>query len=141
MIENLFSSIVVSFYTQANSDWKMVKSEQWFQPAPYYDGLQNTTVLVDEKNRVHYDTKSSIFFEFEYERNSTMLVNSWLIPFIVLMFVSNFVFLIVDSGKISVNHLNALNYHTRPAWFPDHHGAVNHDSYKYGQYLASKCVQ
>ena len=46
MIENLFSSIVVSFYTQANSDWKMVKSEQWFQPAPYYDGLQNTTVLV-----------------------------------------------------------------------------------------------
>ena len=98
MIENLFS-IVVSFYTQPISDWKLLRSEQWWYPAPYYDGLQDTTMLVDEKSQATYDIKSSMFFEFEFERKSTMLVNSWLIPFIVLMLASNFVFLITESGK------------------------------------------
>ena len=39
-----------------------------------------------------------IIWEFEFQRNAQSLINSWLLPFIILMFASNLVFVISESG-------------------------------------------
>ena len=65
---------------------------------PYQNLLLDRTYLVNEKTGMYEGAETIIIWEFEFQRNAQSLINSWLLPFIILMFASNLVFVISESG-------------------------------------------
>ena len=143
VIKPLVPKVIVSFYNQPNSDWTLVRSAQAVAPTeawvlevykqnlssvtlvnfetliqPYYDFLQNTTMLLNAEQGTPIDIFSFIMWEFEYKRNPTMLVNSWLIPFLILMLTSNFVFFVSESGISTSSDIDFIFQIDSDFWQP-----------------------
>ena len=101
-IKSLFNSAIISPYSQPNSDWKLMQHDVMsLPPLPYRDSLVKSIHMVDTVTGTYNSPATGIYWEFEFHRTPTMMVNSWLIPFIVMMLTSNFVFLITSSGMFN----------------------------------------
>ena len=100
IIGPLFKRAVISPYSQPNADWRLAgHGMASYPPPPYRHVVANTTYFVDEQTRSYIGPQTGIVWEFEFHRNPTMMTNSWLMPFLVMMLSSNFVFLVTSSGN------------------------------------------
>ena len=97
VIGALFNQAILSSYSQPNADWKMTSHTMKVLPRPSL--VVDTIYFIDEETRKFIGPQTGIVWEFEFSRNPRMMVNSWLLPFLVMMLSSNCVFLITLSGK------------------------------------------
>ena len=99
IIESLFEQAIISPYSYPNADWNMTGHGSGVVKPPNRNLVVNSTIIMDETTRRFTGPVSGIVWEFEFRRNSSMMVNSWLLPFLVMMLFSNSVFLITSSGQ------------------------------------------
>ena len=99
IVESLFKQPIISPYSYPNADWHLTGHGIGLIKPPDRNLVVNSTNIIDETTRQFTGPQSGIVWEFEFRRNPSMMVNSWLLPFLVMMVTSNCVFLITLSGK------------------------------------------
>ena len=109
-IYKLFDLAVVSAYSKPNSNWKLGKlASAVFPQEPYKYTLEVDSInLVNESAGLYVGYESGIVWEFDYERTSGILVMGWLMPLILMITMSNLVYLIPPNTADRLGFLTTM---------------------------------
>ena len=110
VFSKMFQNSVINKWSRQNSDWKLRKRTCFdfpFLPQKYQRNI-STIHMINEETSDSYEKATGIIWNFEYERTPTKIINSFLIPFIIVMVLSNFVYLIEHNSADRLGYLTTM---------------------------------
>ena len=110
VFNKMFQNAVVNKWTRQNSDWKLIKRACFDFPflTEKYQRNVSSIHMVDERTSDNSEIVTGIIWIFEYERTPAKIINSFLIPFIIVMTLSNFVYLIEHNSADRLGYLTTM---------------------------------
>lgn len=110
VFKKMFQNSVVNKWARQNSDWKLVKRACFDFPVltSRYQRNISSIHMVNEWTSDSAEIDTGIIWLFEYERTPTKVINSFLTPFIIVMTLSNFVYLIEHNSADRLGFLTTM---------------------------------